>query len=263
MPKSGDSTELRATLHKRHKVLTALATTPQTKPQLIETVGLSRSTIDRAINTLEEIGCIERHRGDYQLTQIGRVSLTEHERYKETMDGAVRARDFLNALPDDAHIDPVFFNGVTVQAAAPHAPESALEASITQLETTDRLVGLAPVILSLYTDVLTSLVRDHGLQSEILLQESTLDSLREYYQDQFSAMDMTDHFDFYVTDQELPYALWIMERDKHPLAGITVHENGGVRGVLTNDSTDAVRWAREEYTQYLDHATRVTVDAPQ
>jgi hypothetical protein len=76
-------------------------------------------------------------------------------------------------------------------------------------------------------------------------------------------MDMSDHFDFYVTDQELPYALWIMEHDEHPLAGITVHENGGVRGVLMNDSAGAVRWARDEYAQYLDNAKRVTVDVPQ
>lgn len=263
MPKTGESTELRATLHKRHDVLAALANEPQTKPELVDTVGPSRSTIDRAISALEETSCIERRDSDYHLTRLGRVSLTEHERYKETMNGAARARDVLNILPDDAHIDPVFFNGVTVQAAAPHAPESALEASITHLEATDRLVGLAPVVLSLYTDVLTGLVREHGLQTEILLHESTLDSLLEYYQDQFSAMDMTDHFDFYVTNQELPYALWIMERDDHPLAGITVHENGGVRGVLMNDSTGAVRWAREEYSQYLDDAKPVTVDVPQ
>jgi predicted transcriptional regulator len=263
MPKSEDSAELRATLHKRHDVLAALATEPQTKPELVDTVGPSRSTIDRSISALEETGCIERRGSDYHLTQLGRVSLAEHDRYKETMNGVARTEDVLNVLPDDTCIDPVFLNGVTIQSADPHAPESALEASITHLESTDRLVGLAPVVLSLYTDVLTTLVREHGLRTEILLHESTLDSLLEYYQDRFSAMDMSDHFDFYVTDQELPYALWIMEHDEHPLAGITVHENGGVRGVLMNDSAGAVRWARDEYAQYLDNAKRVTVDVPQ
>ncbi|TMT80432.1 hypothetical protein E2L06_18365 [Haloterrigena sp. H1] len=259
----GYCTELRETLHKRHEVLAALATEPQTKPQLVETVGPSRSTIDRAISALEDADCIERINSNYHLTPVGRISHTEHERYIKTMDGVSKGKDVLNALSDEAPIDPTFLNGVDVQTANPHVPESALQSSITHLESTDRLVGLAPVVLSLYTDTLTDLVKNNGLQTEIVLHESTFNSLLGYYKDRFSAMGVTDHFTFYVTEHDLPYALWIMERDEHPLAGITIHEKGGVRGVLMNDSPDAVAWARKEYEQYRDQAGRVTVDLPQ
>lgn len=263
MSETGDCTELRETLHKRYEVLVALATEPQTKPQLVDTVGPSRSTIDRAISALEETGCIERINSKYHLTPVGRISHTEHERYRETMSAVSKGKDVLNALSDEARIDPVFLNGVDVQTANPHAPESALQSSITHLESTNRLVGLAPVVLSLYTDILTNLVKNNDFQTEIILNESTLDSLLGFYQDRFSAIGVTDHFTFYVTEHELPYALWIMERDEHPLAGITIYEKGGVRGVLMNDSPDAVAWARKEYEQYRDQARCVTVDLPQ
>lgn len=263
MSKPEYSTELRETVDKRYDVLAALASKPQTKPELVDTIDLSRSTIDRAVGALEDTGCIKRRGSDYHLTQLGHVSLDEYTRYRETITGVAAASDVIDALPADVHIDPVFFRGVTVHTANPHAPESALGESIEQLESTDQLLGLAPVVLSLYTDVLTDLVSEHDLRAEILLHENTLNSLVEYYQDGFSEIRMADYFDFFVTDQDLPYALWIMERDECPLVGITVHEKGGVRGVLMNDSPDAVSWARKVYEQYRDQARRITVDFSQ
>lgn len=254
------SIDLRETLHKRYNVLAALATKPQTKPELVNTIDPSRSTIDRAISALEEVACIERRRTHYHLTQLGHVALTEHKQYRETMNGIARAEDILNVLPDDVDVDPAFLRGVSVQSSDPHAPESVLETSITQLESADTLVGLAPVILSIYTNVLTDLVRKQGLQVEIILHENTLDSLLKYYSDQFTTAEVTDYFDFYVTEQDLPYALWIMEQDDDSLVGITIHENGGVSGVLTNDTPDAVGWAYDQYTTYLDEGKSVVLD---
>lgn len=255
-----DSTELRSTLHKRHNVLAALANEPRTKPDLVNAVDPSRSTIDRAISALEDAGCIERRDSTYYLTQLGRVSLAEHNRYTKTMDGIARASDVLDSVTTDVHIDPVFLSGVSVQTADPHAPESPLKDSIEALKATDRLVGLVPVIFSVYIEALTDLVREHDVKAELLLHENAFDSLLEYYQDRFGKIDITDHVDFYVTDQDLPYTLWITEHDESSRADITVHENGGVCGVLTNDSPAALQWARDEFAEYLETADPVTFD---
>lgn len=255
-----DSAELRSTLHKRHNVLAALATEPKTKPDLVDAIAPSRSTIDRAISALEDAGCIERRDSTYYLTQLGRVSLAEHNRHTKTVDGIARASDILDSVSTDVHIDPVFFSGVSAQTADPHAPESPLKDSIEALKTTDRLVGLVPVILSVYIEALTDLIREHDVKAELLLHENAYDSLLEHYQDQFGKIDITDHIDFYVTDQDLPYTLWITEHDESSRVDVTVHENGGMRGVLMNDTPAALQWARDEFAEYLENADPVTVD---
>lgn len=252
MAETSEGTELRSILHKRHNILAALVSDPRTKPELVDALDSSRSTIDRAIRDLEDEGCIERQNSVYQPTQVGYVAFTEFNRYEKTTDGIGRASDVLNAASPEARIDPAFLSGVTVQMADPHAPESALEDSIEVLKTADRLVGLAPVVLSLYTETLTALISEYNLNAELVLYEDTLDSLLRYYQDQIS--NFMDHIDFYVTDQDLPYALWIMDHEEHPQAGITIHENGGVRGVLMNDSAEALQWAHDRYAQYLETA---------
>lgn len=260
MSKSREETELRSILSKRHNVLAALVAEPRTKPELVDALDSSRSTIDRAISALEDADCIERQNSTYCPTQFGHVSLTEYNRYTKTTDGTARASDVLNAVPPEAHIDPAFFNGVTVQTADPHAPESALKDSIEALKTADRLVGLAPVVLSVYTETLTTLVSDHDLKAKLILHENTLDALFEYYQDRITKSDVTNYVDFYLTDQALPYALWIMDHDEHSRAGITIHENGDVRGVLMNDSPRALQWARNEFAQYLEIAEPVAAE---
>nr|WP_152422134.1 hypothetical protein [Natrialba asiatica] len=63
-----------------------------------------------------------------------------------------------------------------------------------------------------------------------------------------------------MTDQDLPYTLWITEHDERSRADITFHENGGVRGVLMNDFPTALQWARDEFSPYLETADPVTVN---
>jgi len=48
-----------------------------------------------------------------------------------------------------------------------------------------------------------------------------------------------------------------METPEGDYAGITVYSQGGVQAVLINDSTDAIRWARNVYDEYQKNSTEV------
>ena len=261
MPESGNSDEFRKTLHKRSDILAALAVRPQTKPELVDNIGPSRSTIDRGVSDLEDINCIQRINSRYHLTSLGELSYNEYQKYADVMDDVYRANTILNTLPTDSIITSEFLRGADIHLANPALPESALQPSIEQLENTDRMVGLAPVALSLYTGLIEDFVDENGLQTEIIIRQPTLDSLIEYYQSSLEQMARNDNLSFYVTQEDLPYALWIMEQDQGAIAGITIYENGGVQGVLMNDTAEAISWARTEYEQYRANATRVPLDA--
>ena len=119
MSDRGDSTKLRSTLHKRHNVLAALAVEPKTKPELVDTVESSRSTIDRAISALEATDCIERLGSDYHPTQLGRVSLAEGLAEFDNMNsvaGTLEERPLIHSLADE---DPATGDSSTTGSGSP------------------------------------------------------------------------------------------------------------------------------------------------
>jgi predicted transcriptional regulator len=252
-PESVPSNQLRDTLHKRAEVLDALSKRLQTKPELVETLDLSRSTIDRAVRDLEDADCVRRTDGEYHLTPLGRVSLDKHREYAETVDGLFRSETIINSLPKHACIDEAFLRRVDVYSADPKAPESALKPVLDKLKGPENIYGLAPVVLSIYTDVFERLVEDPQFQAEVIVHEAALDSLVEFHRERIRKLAERDSFDFHVTDRTIPYALWIVERATNPIAGITVHDNGGIRGLLMNDTTEAVEWARSQYDKHLSN----------
>lgn len=257
----GPGEELRATLHKRSDTLAALAERPRTKPELVEEVGPSRSTVDRSISELEECGCVQRIGSKYHLTPLGRISLEEYRSYTETMDDIYEAGTVINALPDTVSIPSAFLCGASVYVADPNVPESALQPSIELLADANRLTGLAPVALTMYPKILDDLVGENDLEVEVVIERSTLETLLELSQERLERLIQGGDLTFLVTDESLPYALWIIEQPEDTYAGITVYENGGVQGVLINDSEAALSWARETYRGFESTASQASLHA--
>lgn len=246
--------ELRKTLSKRFAVLESLIETPQTKPELMTATETSRSTIDRSIADLKEVRCIKEVEGKYQPTQMGRISHAEQTRYIEGTDDIARAGTVLNHIRDSARIDMQFLRDVDVYTSNPHIPEFSLQPSIEKLDDAVRLIGLAPVVLSTYTDLIENRIRQNKLDVEIVIPQAMLRPLLSFSQSISKAVEQGDVV-LYISNEELPYALWVMESKAKTVAGITIHENGGVQGLLMNDSPWAVAWARDEYASYRDSAT--------
>lgn len=255
MDSSNADRELQKALFNRHDVLAVLAEQPRTKPELVSAVDSSRSTIDRAVAELEGVDCIERVDGAYRPTLLGRISLSEYRDYAATMDDAYDARSLLGSLPSDASLSADFLRDATVRTANPSAPESALEPAIERLDGANRLSALAPVTLSLYVNLIEAYAGPRGLDVELVVPQETLDSLLGFSRDRFEELRSTTEFSLHVTDESLPYALWVVEDDDGDVAGLTVYENGGVRGLVMNDSPEAVAWARDEYESYRATAT--------
>lgn len=246
--------DLRKTLSKRYGVLAALIETPRTKPELIGVTETSRSTIDRAITDLENVNCVKEVDGRYQPTQLGRISHAEQTRYIEGTDDIARAGSVLNHICDSARIDIQFLRGVDVYTSSPHIPEGSLQPSIEKLGDAILLMGLAPVVLSTYTDLIENHIRQNKLNVEIVIPRAMLRPLLSFSQAISNAVERGDVV-LFLSDEELPYALWVMENKAKTVAGITIHENGGVQGLLMNDSPWAIAWARDEYASYRDSAT--------
>ncbi|MFC4449565.1 helix-turn-helix transcriptional regulator [Halorussus aquaticus] len=246
--------ELRDVLHKRSDILDAVADRPRTKPELIDIVDKSRSTIDRGVDDLESVDCIERRNGAYHPTTKGRLALAEYADFTEITNRLETAGEILNHLSSENPISRVFLEDVTIHSANPHVPGAALEERNELLRSSTRMIGLTPTALCSFPDTLAEVVRDQSITIEIVVEEAVFESLSEVKSDRITALVAHDDVTFYTFEGTLPYALWVMEQEDDTYAGITVYENGGVQGVLINDTTEAVAWAERVYQKYRTRA---------
>lgn len=254
--------QVRAVVAKRHGVLAALAADRWRKPALVEELDVSRSTLDRAVDELVEAGLAERADGTYEATGTGRTALAAYRDYVDVTDSIATAGPILEAKPTDAPLDAAVFANADVQLAEPHAPESALTETAEVLREADVVRGFAPVIKSSYAALLRSEVAERGLEVEMIVEQSARRSLADIAEtrEELAALLTDDEVTVLETDADLPYALWLMEGPDTDRAGLTVHDAGGIVGVVTNDGPDAVAWCRGQYESVRDDADPLPVD---
>ncbi|AGB16998.1 hypothetical protein Halru_2415 [Halovivax ruber XH-70] len=257
MDEQDESKELRRVVEKRHGVLETLAKRPQTKPEIVENISPSRPTINRAIRNLIDLDCIERPDNEYELTSVGMIALREYQKYHETIEKVNRSSDILLELPKGS-ITSRFLRGSQVDHTNPSAPEASLETSISYIKNSSELSTFVTVIKPFYLDGIVELTRDEGLNTEIIMEENTLEAFQEFFPARFDQIVATEDISMYVLDANLPFGLWFVNGDIGDVAGIAVHTSGGLKGVLINDSDVAVTWAHDTYSEYRERADPIT-----
>lgn len=256
-PKPEQGEKLRKILHKRSDLLQAVVDEPAGKPELVDTVGVSRSTVNRGIRSLESVDCVESKNGQYTATKKGELALAEYRKYEAQTDTIDDSGDVLNFLPKDATISDDFLRNITVSSRDPNVPDAVLESSYDLLESTSRMIGLAPIALTTYPDLIKDGIENRSLSVELVIEDTVFDSLWNVNEDLISKLNGDDNVTLYISEDSLPYSLWVMEHEAGVTAGITVHGDGAVQGILTNDSPAAVEWAREMYNDYREQAIPV------
>jgi predicted transcriptional regulator len=257
-----DGTDLRSVLAKRETILEYLAESPARKPELVNELSVSRSTVDRAIGELIDVGCIVTDGSSYNVTKTGHLALSERTDYVARTDAISHASGLLKHLPATAEINPVFLKGASVTQAEPHAPDRAAAASASLLTKATKMKGLAPTVLK--SDILTindELKRDN-LTVEIVAEQSVIDSLSSFPGSPTESLLSRESLSLYESNANLPYALWIMETPEGDSAGVTVHDAGGsVAGMIMTESKVAVQWANNQYQYYKKNSSLTAVSS--
>ncbi|ELZ38056.1 helix-turn-helix transcriptional regulator [Halorubrum tebenquichense] len=255
MESDGDA--LRSALHKRADVFRALADAPASKPELVDRLSSSRSTVDRAIADLEDVDCVESRNGTYSLTPAGRFALAERDRYAAATRTVERAAPLLNELPRDASLPSAFLAGATVTVAGPHAPSEAATASSELLERATAMRGLAPTVLKSDVFILNRALDREGLDVEVIAEPEVVEALSALSDTPVASLVSRDSFSLYRSAGPIPYALWVIEGPEGDHAGITFRQTGDATGMVVNDSPDAVEWADAELASRREAATPV------
>jgi predicted transcriptional regulator len=252
----GSATNTADIVAKRRDILAVLET-KTTKPELVDAVSASRSTVDRAIESLCEESLVESDGSHYVTTYAGRQALAAYQQYLDRLDALTQAQPVLSALAPDIDIDPAVLDGSTVVESTPSAPQAPVETNISALRGATAFRGTGPAVIPLYTDVVLSLVEDDGTDVELVLTDAVVDALADAYPDEFASLNGVDGLALYVTGDDLSYAVWTAESPEDTVTGIVVYGDNGIVGVINNDTDAMNEWATSQYEQARRGARRL------
>jgi predicted transcriptional regulator len=236
----------------RRDYLERLAEAPAWKRDLIDDLGDSRSTVDRAVDTLQDSGLVERTDEGFRTTYAGRVLLDTVREATAIADTAGAATGLLDHLPIDAPRDHRFFDDATVESMADRSPSVVLNRITESLAAADRVRGGAVATNSdEFIDVIRRRTLVEGdLQVELLLPESTAAQVAADYTAIIEESLDSDHVTLQVVD-DLPFAFYLMTADGATDAQLLAHgPYGNFLGYVENDTPVAVDWLE---ALFVDH----------
>ncbi|EMA51245.1 helix-turn-helix transcriptional regulator [Halococcus salifodinae] len=260
MPDHGSPDPLKDTVYKRGELLCAIDEQPRAKPALTEAIDASRSTVDRGVTELLEADCIERHGSKYSPTLLGTLSCTRYRRYRSNVSALDNTQEIVSSLPPATALSTTFLKGADVHPADPAGPEAALQPAVDLLADAKRLLGLAPVKISLYVDLICEHATANNLSAEIIVEEGTLQPLLRKDEKRLRELAADGQIEILVSDEVLRYALWWMKSSQQTVAGATVYGDGGIKGLMLNSAPEAVEWAQNEYERRREAAENRPID---
>jgi predicted transcriptional regulator len=254
-----DPTEVMAVVARRGTVLRAVDTEGVPKRDLVDTLSVSRSTVDRAIRELEALGFIERtDGGSYCRTLPGRLALAEYDRFASRMDGLVSSADVLSLLPADAPCDTRILEDATVVVAERHSPLVPIEHLSNLVDRATHIDAIAPAVLPQQVDAYHRNFVGDDLTTRLVVTDAVIERLVSAYGTELGESLETGQLSVRRSDESIPYSLVVAETAEGPEMGLLVYADSGVRGFIGNGSPEAVEWASDLVDRYWESATPIS-----
>jgi len=247
------------TLCTRHEFLVSLRAGPREKRALVETLDVSRSTVDRAIRELQTEGLVERERRGFRLTAAGELAASFTEGMFSVTADLRAVAEVLGPVPASAPVDGRVVRNATVTEASRATRYEPLTAVDKLLREATRLYGLAPLVTRRRSmEHLAEAVTDRGADAEIVFGESLADQMLPSMDEEIRSM-VREGFTPFSTD-DLPFGLVLGETpDGLRTCVITYTDEGDLRGVITNDAPEATAWAWDVYRSYRRDAVDLSL----
>jgi len=167
----------------RVRLLGALAAGPTTRRALVEETGVSRTTLGRILNELEERGWAERRTdGQYAVTPTGEHVLRAFLPAVEGLEALRSLGEAAGWLPESVHeVGLAAFRNATVHRPAPNEPLSFARELVDRVESARRfrtLTYLAPAPPAV-AEKMHERIRNGGLDCEFVLAGGLVEHLVE------------------------------------------------------------------------------------
>jgi predicted transcriptional regulator len=258
MTGTGPGSDVVDVLTRRIEVLEFLSGSTAGKDRLVTELGVSRSTVNRALRELEGLGFLTRVDGEYTASTTGRLVARQYGEFVAGLEDSCDAQPVLAGVAPSAEMSPAMLRGASVYLAEPPTPFRPIQ-RITELATeADEFRGLsAAVAVPESIDRVADAVLRGDLRAEFVVSDQVAKHVRSNRGGVIEEAASGDRLSMYVTG-DLPYGLGIAygEDGAHAFV-VTCGEEGDLRGAIVNDSPGAVEWAEELYRCHRADATEL------
>lgn len=248
-------------ISRRDRFLEHLLDGPKYNRDLRSELGVSRSTAYKGLRELEEWDLIDRTEDGYVPTLLGRLLFEEYRQFRSNVAKISRPGTLLSFLPVETDIGPDVLDGAEIYFARRHAPNQPVNAIEDAVRGATALKGIGPVVLPSYVRVFHELIVEEDLEAEFLFERRVIEYLVTDYADECAEAFETGALDVLLSDDELPFALLVVERPVRQMGIVAYDRDGELRGFVANDSDRAVEWAHDVWNRYADGTARVTTIA--
>jgi len=241
-----DAVELHRLLATRGSVLEAIDDGNRRRDEIMESIGIAKSTAYKALKELRENELVRENGKVYELTPYGECAL---ERYRRT-ECLAKHGDIINLLGEEIDTEPLLdAEVVRPEPGAPMKPVRSMEEVAGGAE---GIRGLVPVVMERYVKFTNELLRD-GINAEFVVERAAFDELSERYEESFEE-NLRLGTDVYVTDASIPCGLLLTES----AACFVAYQDGSIEGCIVAD--DADNHAEDLYADYRNRAHEVLPD---
>lgn len=248
--------EFQRLLLRRQGVLRAVVDGVDDKRDLVERLDIPRSTLDDVMRELADAGLVSYDDGRWRPTPVGRAAQTIHADYAERITGVAAAASVLGAVPD-IDIGQAMLDDCTVHEPGGILPDRAVTTFTEQVRAAEELHGLVPQALTGHVpSIHEEMITDQSMEVELVFEPAVFDQLFDVYAAEMTRALETDRIGLYRTPLAHPYGLWIAD-EAH--AGVIIYGDGGIRGIIMNDTDAAVDWAAERYRRARAEAEPITL----
>lgn len=238
----------------RVDILQQLAATDRlTKTDLHERFDVSRVTIQRNLEALEERDWIHSDVHEYEISPLGELVATELASVVDTVDFAERIRPFLRWFPaDDLTFDVRALADATVAVSDATDPYAPVNQHIEAMERADHARFLLPAIglpaMSAARDCL-----ERGQRQDLVYTPALVSTIRSEpeYRGLLEEMLSFDGCRVRVADREIAYYLGLFG----DAVQIGVEDDDGIPRALVETGAAEIReWGQRTYESYWEGA---------
>lgn len=246
-------------LCRRESILRRLAEGPRRKREIEPNLDCSRSTLDRALRSLSDLGLVERCNGKYRLTLRGRLALQEYERFADRMCGIQRAAPVVDSLPPNCPLCPAVLEDCDVITPDRSAPSRPVERYLSDVREAAAIRAVGRVVTDRYVAAFREAIIDEDAEARITLAESGIRRLLTGHRAFLERTLSLDRFELREIDEEPPFSFCVLQQPETTLVSIMVYSANGASGYLRSDSTEAVEWAESLFDDYWQRSTEIPV----
>lgn len=251
----GDADEFLQTLLGRVHYLDFLQETAENKRNIIDEFETPRSTVDRDIRKLSEIGLVERTEDGYRTTTPGRLASSVYHAQQEKLSGIENAMALLRSVPVHAPLSPTPVRDARVIESTAYEPDRPTTHLLDLFDRARRVRVTSPFLLRSYVEAVHDQVTSGSTTAEMVLTTDAFDQLITTYEDRATALVDSDRFTLYEVES-LPYGLFIATTDTWVECGLVVSDDTGIKGVIHSDEPAAVRWMESQYRSVRSRSAR-------